>query len=108
MGSIDIGCSKSMCYWCSLYTEELNRQSPDHKIITSASHGKRVNDGWLIPDAAVSARNAVLNTIGLSMDDIFRRICEPPEDKLYTTPRSLESSAGLLDYEDGTRYRPQW
>ena len=95
---IKIGCSKASCYWCHVYILELNKTLSNNKVITFATHGKRVK-GWLLPRGHDKVADIVLQHVGNEVENVFEEAHGLPRKK--SDSRSVSSSlVGHSEIED--------
>ncbi|KAL8865104.1 MAG: hypothetical protein Q9198_009477, partial [Flavoplaca austrocitrina] len=72
--TVEIGCSKQSCFYCSLYIEKFNEwaynQNTSSRIIVRGQNNKYVQ-GWAMPQGPDSVTKNVLNGIGQAMQEIY-------------------------------------
>ena len=72
--TVEIGCSKQSCFYCSLYIENFNEwaynQNTSSRLIIRGQHNKYVQ-GWAMPKGPESVTQNVLNGIGQAMREIY-------------------------------------
>ncbi len=74
LSTVEIGCSKQSCFYCSLYIEKFNEwaynQNTSSRLIIRGQHNKYVQ-GWAMPKGPSSVTQNVLNGIGQAMQEIY-------------------------------------
>ncbi|KAL8977961.1 MAG: hypothetical protein Q9205_006346 [Flavoplaca limonia] len=74
LSTVEIGCSKQSCFYCSLYIEKFNEwaynQNHSFRLIVRGQHNKYVQ-GWAMPQGPDSVTKNVLNGIGQAMQEIY-------------------------------------
>ncbi|KAL8834462.1 MAG: hypothetical protein Q9176_007486 [Flavoplaca citrina] len=72
--TVEIGCSKQSCFYCSLYIEKFNEwaynQNHPSRLIVRGQRNKYVQ-GWTMPQGPESVTRNVLNGIGQAMQGIY-------------------------------------
>ncbi|KAL8657833.1 MAG: hypothetical protein Q9226_001518 [Calogaya cf. arnoldii] len=101
LSTVEIGCSKQSCFYCSLYIDKFNEwarsqtgsRAGSPQIVLRGQHNKYVQ-GWAMPpQGPTTVRNNVLDVIGQTMQEIHLEAGGPRRKSDSQSPPSKTQGA---------------